>query len=90
MISSRLFDFAIVQLANAFQDIAQVCLRISKVLFFGQVFLCGLETPVLKLQKNEMGMSEYVSVVEASSISSPSSPPEQVHFISILWIDYIE
>ncbi|KAI4500588.1 hypothetical protein M0802_004180 [Mischocyttarus mexicanus] len=58
-------------------DIAQVCLRISKVLFFGQVFLCGLETPVLKLQKNETGMSEYVSVVEASSISSPSSPPEQ-------------
>nr|KAF7438684.1 hypothetical protein H0235_001075 [Vespula pensylvanica] len=58
-------------------DIAQVCLRISKVLFFGQVFLCGLETPVLKLQKNEIGMSEYVSVVEASSISSPSSPPEQ-------------
>ncbi|XP_015171986.1 PREDICTED: telomerase-binding protein EST1A isoform X1 [Polistes dominula] len=58
-------------------DIAQVCLRISKVLFFGQVFLCGLETPVLKLQKNESGMSEYVSVVEASSTSSPSSPPEQ-------------
>ncbi|KAK2576206.1 hypothetical protein KPH14_008409 [Odynerus spinipes] len=58
-------------------DIAQVCLRISKVLFFGQVFLCGLETPVLKLQKNETGMSEYVSVVEASSTSSPSSPPEQ-------------
>ncbi|XP_012273002.1 telomerase-binding protein EST1A isoform X2 [Orussus abietinus] len=58
-------------------EVAQVCLRIQKILFFGQVFLCGLETPVLKLQKCENGVSEYVSVVEASSISSPSSPPEQ-------------
>jgi len=61
-----------------FQEVAQVCLRISKILFFGQVFLCGLETPVLKLQKSETGVSEYVSVVEASSTSSPSSPPTQV------------
>ncbi|GAB1864306.1 EST1A protein [Camponotus japonicus] len=58
-------------------EVAQVCLRISKILFFGQVFLCGLETPVLKLQKSETGVSEYVSVVEASSTSSPSSPPTQ-------------
>ncbi|XP_051160471.1 telomerase-binding protein EST1A-like isoform X3 [Leptopilina boulardi] len=58
-------------------EIVQVCLRISKILFFGQVFLCGLETPVLKLQKSETGISEYVSVVEASSASSPSSPPVQ-------------
>ncbi|XP_070165700.1 telomerase-binding protein EST1A isoform X3 [Polyergus mexicanus] len=58
-------------------EVAQVCLRISKILFFGQVFLCGLETPVLKLQKSESGVSEYVSVVEASSTSSPSSPPTQ-------------
>jgi len=33
---------------------------------------------VLKLQKSETGVSEYVSVVEASSTSSPSSPPTQV------------
>ncbi|XP_020710640.2 telomerase-binding protein EST1A isoform X1 [Athalia rosae] len=58
-------------------EVAQVCLRIHKILFFGQVFLCGLETPVLKLQKCETGDSEYVSVVETSSTSSPSSPPEQ-------------
>ncbi|XP_012232227.1 telomerase-binding protein EST1A isoform X2 [Linepithema humile] len=58
-------------------EVAQVCLRISKILFFGQEFLCGLETPVLKLQKSETGVSEYVSVVEASSASSPSSPPTQ-------------
>ncbi|CAK9812185.1 Telomerase-binding protein EST1A [Anthophora quadrimaculata] len=58
-------------------EVAQVCLRINKILFFGQVFLCGLETPVLKLQKSETGISEYVSVVEASSTSTPSSPPEQ-------------
>ncbi|XP_078044593.1 uncharacterized protein LOC144474030 isoform X1 [Augochlora pura] len=56
---------------------AQVCLRINMILFFGQVYLCGLETPVLKLQKSENGDSEYVSVVEASSTSIPSSPPEQ-------------
>lgn len=59
-------------------EVAQVCLRIQKILFFGQVFLCGLETPVLKLQKNEFGVSEYVSLVETSSTSSPNSPPEQV------------
>ncbi|XP_066589128.1 telomerase-binding protein EST1A-like isoform X1 [Prorops nasuta] len=59
-------------------ELAQACLRINKILFFGQVFLCGLETPVLKLQKSETGVSEYVSVVEASSTSSPNSPPEQV------------
>ncbi|XP_046597971.1 telomerase-binding protein EST1A-like isoform X2 [Neodiprion lecontei] len=58
-------------------EVAQVCLRIHKILFFGQVFLCGLETPVLKLQKCETGDSEYVSVVETSTASSPSSPPEQ-------------
>lgn len=61
------------------QEVVQVCLRIHKILFFGQVFLCGLETPVLKLQKSETGASEYVSVVEASSgASTPDSPPEQV------------
>ncbi|XP_058800313.1 telomerase-binding protein EST1A-like isoform X2 [Phymastichus coffea] len=58
-------------------EVVQVCLRIYKILFFGQVFLCGLETPVLKLQKSETGVSEYVSVVEASGPGSPSSPPEQ-------------
>ena len=60
------------------QELVQVCLRIHKILFFGQEFLCGLETPVLKLQKSETGVSEYVSVVEASSVSTPGSPPEQV------------
>lgn len=51
--------------------------RIHKILFFGEVFLCGLETPVLKLQKcPETGVTEYVSVVEASSTSSPGSTPE--------------
>ncbi|XP_076233282.1 telomerase-binding protein EST1A [Calliopsis andreniformis] len=62
---------------NEDMEVAQVCLRINKILFFGQVFLCGLETPVLKLQKSETGVSEYVSVVDSSSTSSPSSPPEQ-------------
>lgn len=69
-----------------------MCLRINKILFFGQVFLCGLETPVLKLQKSETGVSEYVSVVEASSTSTPSSPPEQVNnsFVKYKLINVIE
>ncbi|KAK0174424.1 hypothetical protein PV327_010193 [Microctonus hyperodae] len=58
-------------------EMAQVCLRIYKVLFFGQVFLCGLEMPVLKLQKNDSGASEYVSLVETLNASSPNSPSEQ-------------
>ncbi|KAK0080491.1 hypothetical protein PV326_008139 [Microctonus aethiopoides] len=58
-------------------EMAQVCLRIYKILFFGQVFLCGLEMPVLKLQKNDSGMSEYVSLVESLNASSPNSPSEQ-------------
>ncbi|XP_043272434.1 telomerase-binding protein EST1A isoform X3 [Venturia canescens] len=64
-------------------EVAQMCLRIQKILFFGEVFLCGLETPVLKLQKNEYGLNEYVSVVEASSSGSPSSPPEQVTILKL-------
>lgn len=60
-----------------------MCLRIRKIMFFGEVFLCGLETPVLKLQKNEFGLNEYVSVVEASSSGSPSSPPEQVIIVAL-------
>ncbi|XP_015110321.1 telomerase-binding protein EST1A [Diachasma alloeum] len=58
-------------------EVAQVCLRLQKFHFFCTGFLCGLETPVLKLQKSETGISEYVSLVEASSTSAPSSPPEQ-------------
>jgi len=78
-ISAQTLDFyRLGKLATCFQEVAQMCLRISKILFFGQVFLCGLETPVLKLQKSETGVSEYVSVVEASSTSLPSSPPTQV------------
>ncbi|XP_024081331.1 telomerase-binding protein EST1A isoform X2 [Cimex lectularius] len=45
-------------------DLAQNCLRIQKILFFGSVFLCGLDPPVLKVQKMDSGESEYVSVVD--------------------------
>ncbi|XP_066253104.1 telomerase-binding protein EST1A isoform X2 [Euwallacea similis] len=41
---------------------AQLRLRISKLIFFGTVFLCGLEPPVLKLEIED-GRREYVSVV---------------------------
>nr|XP_022917819.1 telomerase-binding protein EST1A isoform X1 [Onthophagus taurus] len=55
---------------------AQFALRLSKLLFFGTVFLCGLEPPVLKFEL-ESDYSGYVSVVRmSSSRSSPPSPPE--------------
>ncbi|GLV32356.1 Smg6 [Carabus blaptoides fortunei] len=59
-------------------ECAQMCVRIGKILFFGTVFLCGLEPPVLKLQKYET-YSEYISVVRTSSRDSPSSPVEICH-----------
>uniref|UniRef100_A0A1B6CG54 PIN domain-containing protein n=2 Tax=Clastoptera arizonana TaxID=38151 RepID=A0A1B6CG54_9HEMI len=48
-------------------ELSCICLRISKILFFGTVFLCGVDPPVLKLHKNESGESEYISVVEIPS-----------------------
>ncbi|KAJ9594798.1 hypothetical protein L9F63_013900, partial [Diploptera punctata] len=53
-------------------ELAQVVLRIRKVVFFGTVFLCGVDPPVLKLQKFDGGFSEYVSVVQSVQ-GSPSS-----------------
>ncbi|KAJ4439941.1 hypothetical protein ANN_08072 [Periplaneta americana] len=59
------------------RELAQVVLRIRKIIFFGTVFLCGVDPPVLKLQKFDSGFSEYVSVVQSSSQGSPSSLPEE-------------
>ncbi|KAF5269666.1 hypothetical protein FQA39_LY08589 [Lamprigera yunnana] len=60
-------------------EMAQFALRLSKVHFFGTVFLCGLEEPVLKLEiDNEF--REYISVVSTSpNKDSPSSPPELIN-----------
>ncbi|KAK4875117.1 hypothetical protein RN001_011539 [Aquatica leii] len=59
-------------------EIAQFALRLSKVHFFGTVFLCGLEDPVLKLEIDN-GFSEYISVVSTSSNKdSPPSPPDLI------------
>ncbi|KAF5286717.1 hypothetical protein FQR65_LT12470 [Abscondita terminalis] len=59
-------------------EIAQFALRLSKVHFFGTVFLCGLEDPVLKLEIDS-GFREYISVVSTSSNKdSPPSPPELI------------
>jgi len=60
-----------------FQEQAHVVLRIRKIVFFGTVFLCGVDPPVLKLQKFDSGFSEYVSVVQSSSQGSPSSLHEE-------------
>lgn len=48
-------------------DLAQISLRIHKLLFFGTVFLCGIDPPVLKLHKTETGESEYISIVDTES-----------------------
>lgn len=59
-------------------ELAQFTLRIHKLLFFGTMYLCGLEPPVLKLELVN-GYKEYVSVVQTSaSRDSPASPPELV------------
>ncbi|CAG9815620.1 unnamed protein product [Phaedon cochleariae] len=47
-------------------DLAHSALRISRLLFFGTMFLCGLEPPVLKLEIED-GRREYVSVVSQST-----------------------
>ncbi|XP_050308985.1 telomerase-binding protein EST1A-like isoform X2 [Anthonomus grandis grandis] len=47
---------------NMDAEIAQLRLRVAKLLFFGTVYLCGLEPPVLKLEIED-GRRDYVSVV---------------------------
>ena len=54
---------------------AQVVLRIRKILFFGTEFLCGVDPPVLKLQKFDT-YSEYISVVRYTVASTTVSPTE--------------
>lgn len=57
-------------------EVAQFHLRLKKLLFFGTVFLCGLEPPVLKLEIED-NFREYISVVcLANSRDSPPSPQE--------------
>lgn len=59
-------------------ELAQVALGLSRLIFFGTEFLCGLEPPVLKLEYDN-DFREYVSVVCASSSrDSPPTPPELV------------
>lgn len=61
---------------NCDSEEMQFVLRMNKLLFFGTVFLCGLDPPVLKLELKD-DAREYVSVVRASSSrSTPSTPPE--------------
>ncbi|XP_060528527.1 telomerase-binding protein EST1A isoform X2 [Cylas formicarius] len=55
-------------------ELAQLRLRISKLLFFGTVYLCGLEPPVLKLEIED-GRRDYVSVVRCDR-GRDSSPDD--------------
>lgn len=63
-------------------DRAHFCLRLSKLLFFGTEYLCGVDPPVLKLEIED-GVREYVSVVCLSN--SRDSPPEELVSIAITW-----
>lgn len=59
-------------------DRAQFSLRLFKLVFFGTVYLCGVDPPVLKLEIED-GVREYVSVVCLSnSRDSPPTPEELV------------
>lgn len=60
---------------------AQLRLRIAKLLFFGTVFLCGLEPPVLKLEIED-GRRDYVSVV--STDRGQDSPRVEAVLVSVL------
>lgn len=54
-------------------EAAEFTLRVNKLQFFGTVFLCGLEPPVLKLEIED-DFREYVSVVcTSNSRDSPVS-----------------
>jgi hypothetical protein len=57
-----------------FQEMAYNCLRIKKVQFFGTVFLCGVDPPVLKLQRFDNEHSLYVSLVDPAR-SPVNTPP---------------
>lgn len=70
-------------------ELAQFTLRIEKLNFFGTIFLCGIEPPVLKL-KLVNGYEEYVSVVQTSANrDSPASPPELVSMITLLVLKFV-
>lgn len=59
-------------------ELAYFALRLKKLLFFGTVYLCGVDPPVLKLEIED-DTREYVSVVSTSSSrDSPPSPHELV------------
>uniref|UniRef100_A0A146MA06 Telomerase-binding protein EST1A n=3 Tax=Lygus hesperus TaxID=30085 RepID=A0A146MA06_LYGHE len=45
-------------------ELAQMVHRLKKIEFFGQIILCGLDPPILKLHKKEDGDSEYISIVD--------------------------
>lgn len=61
-------------------EAAQLRLRIAKLLFFGTVYLCGLEPPVLKLEIED-GRRDYVSVV--CSDRGQDSPREEAVLVSL-------
>jgi protein SMG6 len=65
-------------------EVAQFALRMNKLLFFGTVFLCGLEPPVLKLEIED-DFREYVSVVcTSNSRDSPVASQDLVRNNDVL------
>lgn len=61
-------------------ELAQLTVRLKKLIFFGTEFLCGLEPPVLKLEIDDK-FRAYISVVcTSNSRDSPPSPEELVSY----------
>ncbi|XP_059482127.1 telomerase-binding protein EST1A isoform X2 [Neocloeon triangulifer] len=60
---------------NLDMELAYNCLRIKKVQFFGSEFLCGVDPPVLKLQRWDNERSLYISLVDPTR--SPGDTPPQ-------------
>ncbi|XP_023013335.2 uncharacterized protein isoform X1 [Leptinotarsa decemlineata] len=59
-------------------EMTHLTLRLSKLLFFGTVYLCGVDPPVLKLEIED-DVREYVSVV--CSPNSRDSPPAAIELV---------
>lgn len=56
-------------------ELVHVCARIKRLQFFGHIILCGIDPPVLRLHKDELGRSEYISV----AARTPRAPRHSHH-----------
>nr|CAH7719815.1 unnamed protein product [Callosobruchus chinensis] len=58
-------------------ETSRAALRVERLLFFGTVYLCGVEPPVLRLEIEDGGRREYVSTVDEDGESRRRSRGEE-------------